>query len=98
MLGRGVRQRWTGTIVRQTTLATRPHQRVQASQMTVYTLTVYEAGSLLAVETATFNSSAATMAAIPDLLAKHPGCECVKVHAGGVHIFSVDCTGATLDD
>jgi len=66
--------------------------------MTVFMLTVYETGSLLPVETVTLNNAAATMAAIPELLAKHPGCERVKVHAGGTYLFSVDCTGATLPD
>ena len=71
---------------------------VRVSQMTVYTLTVYEAGSLFAVETVTLQSSAATMAAIPGLLAKHPGCESVKVHAGGTYLFSVNCKGERLPD
>ena len=66
--------------------------------MIVYTLTVHEAGSAHALETMSFDSGSVTMAAIPDLLAKHPDCERIKVHAGGTYLFSVDCNGSTLPD
>jgi len=66
--------------------------------MIVYTLTVRETGSSLPIETVTFNSSAATMGAIPVLLERHPGCGRIQVHAGGTYLFSVDCSGATLPD
>lgn len=64
--------------------------------MLTYTLTVFELGTLLAVETLAVQSAGAVMEAIPELLAKHPGCEIIKVHAGPTYLFSVDCEGKTL--
>ena len=66
--------------------------------MLSYTLTVFETGKLLAVETLTLDSAPATMKAIPELLAKHPGCEVIRVHAGPTYLFSVDCKGDTFNE
>ena len=87
-----------GTIVDARALRSRPRQRVQAPQMIVYTLTVCEAGSARNLETVSFDSGSATMEAIPDLLAKHSGCQRIRVHAGDTYLFSVDCDGSTLPD
>jgi len=66
--------------------------------MSSYTLTVFQTGTLLAVETLTLDSAPATMKAIPELLAKHPGCEVIRVHAGPTYLFSVDCQGDTFNE
>ena len=66
--------------------------------MLSYTLTVFETGKLLAVETITLDSAPATMKAIPELLAKQPGCEVIRVHAGPTYLFSVDCKGDTFNE
>lgn len=65
--------------------------------MLSYTLTVFQTGTLLAVETLTLDSAPATMKAIPILLATHPGCEVIRVHAGPTYLFSVDCKGDTFN-
>lgn len=66
--------------------------------MLAYTLTVFESGKLLAVETVTLNGAAAVMRTIPELLEKHPGCEIIRVYAGPAYLFSVDCKGDTINE
>ena len=76
----------------------RTRQRVWVASMLAYTLTVFEKGTLLAVESVTLNGAPAVMKAIPELLAKHPGCEIIRVHAGPTYLFSVDCKGDTINE
>ena len=66
--------------------------------MLMYTLTVFEKGTLPAVETVNVKGAQAVMKAIPELLEKHPGCEIIRVHAGPAYLFSVDCKGDTINE
>jgi len=63
-----------------------------------YTLTVFETGRSLPIETVTVRLAADVMTAIPKLLADHPGCERIRVQAGATYLFSIDCTGATIPE
>jgi hypothetical protein len=66
--------------------------------MITYVLTVIDRETRLPVESLTVQSASEAMAAIPGLLEQHPGCERIRVQAGAMHLFSVDCTGETIEE
>lgn len=66
--------------------------------MLTYVLTVIDKESKLTVESLTVATASAAMEAIPRLLEQHPGCERIKVHAGALYLFSVDCRGETIPE
>ncbi len=66
--------------------------------MLEYTLTVFAKGSALPIGSVSLPSATEAMAAIPKLLADHPGCERIRVQAGATYLFSVDCKGERIPD
>ena len=49
------------------------------------------------IETVALESAAEVMNTIPKLLARHPNCFRIHVHARQTHLFSVDCGGRRVD-
>jgi hypothetical protein len=64
--------------------------------MDIYTLMVFYEGKPAATETVSLDGAARVTETIPELLAKHPACHRIHVHAQGQRIFSVDCHGHTV--
>jgi len=62
----------------------------------MYRLQVFHTGSVVPTETLTIRQAAEVLQAIPELLARHPGCAHVEVLMDSVRLFAVDCTGARL--
>lgn len=62
----------------------------------MYHLLVFYPGETHPQATATCESSAEVLKAIPLILAGHPGCERVAVRVGTTTLFSVDCAGNRL--
>ena len=61
----------------------------------MYTLLVYTEGGSTLVGRHEIRQAAEVLAAIPDIMKKHPGCERVEVYLAAVRLFSVDCAGNT---
>ena len=64
--------------------------------MSEYTLKVFHEDQKAPTEVALLKHASEVLAAIPTLLEAHPGCYRIHVYAGVAHLFSVDCTGASV--
>ncbi|RYG08980.1 MAG: hypothetical protein EON96_19075 [Caulobacteraceae bacterium] len=65
--------------------------------MLKYRLEVLYPGEVGAKVAAEVDRATEVMTTIRRLLAEHPGCERIKVYAGGGFIFAVDCRGDTVE-
>lgn len=63
-----------------------------------YTLSVFLKGETMPVETVLANRAPDAFKKIQDLLAKHEGCERIKVYSYSAFLFAVDCHGERVDD
>jgi len=61
----------------------------------MYNLLVFCGASVKPVARVEIESAANVLAAIPQIMKDHEGCERVEVHHGGRRLFSVDCDGNT---
>ena len=59
----------------------------------MYTLQVFYPGSPAAVEIHEIKHGAEVLIRIPELLARHGGCDKIVVLAGASRLFAVDCKG-----
>ena len=65
--------------------------------MVLYALTVVHEGDAAPTETVSLEAAAEVLDTIPKLLARHPDCFRIHVHAAHAHLFSVDCAGRRVD-
>lgn len=63
-----------------------------------YRLEVIHDGVAYPNELISASSAAEVMDSIPKLLAAHPDCHRIHVYVGDTRLFSIDCTGANVDD
>ena len=63
----------------------------------MYSLLVYYSSGSSPDETVELAHATEVVARIPELLAKHPGCERIAVVHNGVPLYAVDCKGARID-
>jgi hypothetical protein len=62
----------------------------------MYTIQVFQAGSLLPVESHHVKVASEVLKRIPELLKEHRGCERLVVLFGATTLFAVDCKGNSL--
>lgn len=64
----------------------------------MYSLRVMKPGSIAPLETVELDRAADVLTCIPELLARHAGCERIEVLASTTRLFAVDCHGQRLED
>lgn len=63
----------------------------------MYHLRVLHPGSSIPTETLSLKQASEVLIRIPELLARHTGCERIEVVAGTTPLFAVDCKGQRLE-
>lgn len=63
-----------------------------------YMLAVFLQGEKTPVETSSANRAPDVLNKIQELLAKHEGCERIRVYSYSVFLFAVDCRGERVDE